>query len=82
MGAMILGTVGGFALPILPGGIGLREWIIDELTGGLLGPDLAIASALGLRFVWVVAELVAAAVIALVPTPPEPGQKTQESPQV
>ena len=82
MGAMMLGTVGGFALPILPGGIGLREWIIDELTGGLLGPDLAIASALGLRFVWVVAELVAAAVIALVPTPPEPGQKTQESPQV
>lgn len=82
MGAMMLGTVGGFALPILPGGIGLREWIIDELTGGLLGPDLAIASALGLRFVWVVAELVAAAVVGLVPTPMEIGQKTQESPQV
>lgn len=82
MGAMMLGTVGGFALPILPGGIGLREWIIDELTGGVLGPDLAIASALGLRFVWVVAELVAAAVVALVPTPPEIGQETQESLQV
>jgi len=82
MGAMMLGTVGGFALPILPGGIGLREWIIDELTGGLLGPDLAIASALGLRFVWVVAELVAAAVVSVVPPPPEIGQEIQELPQV
>ena len=67
MGGMMLGTVGGFALPVLPGGLGLREWVINEVTGGVLGPDLAIASALGLRFVWVVAELFAAALVAVLP---------------
>ena len=82
MGAMMLGTVGGFALPVLPGGIGLREWIIDELTAGVIGPDLAIASALGLRFVWVVAELVAAAVVALMQIPLKTGPKPEEPSKV
>lgn len=81
MGGMMLGTVGGFALPILPGGLGLREWMIDEVTGGVLGPDLAIASALGLRFVWVVAELVAAAIVAVLPGPPEIVTSPEESVQ-
>jgi hypothetical protein len=67
-GAMMLATVGGFALPILPGGLGLREWILDEVTGGLLGPDLAIASALVVRFVWIIEEIVAAAAISLIPS--------------
>ena len=81
MGGMMLGTVGGFALPVLPGGLGLREMVIDEVTGGVLGPDLAIASALGLRFVWVVAELVAAAVVAVLPGAAEIPNRKDELPE-
>jgi len=64
-GAVMVGTAGGFALPILPGGLGLREGIYHEVTKGVLGPDLAIASALALRFVWVVGEVIAVAAISL-----------------
>jgi len=64
-GAVLVGTAGGFALPILPGGLGLREGIYNEVTRGILGPDLAIASALALRFVWVVGEVIAVAAISL-----------------
>ncbi|MFM7592715.1 MAG: hypothetical protein ACKO85_13090 [Isosphaeraceae bacterium] len=67
-GGVMLATVGGFALPILPGGLGLREWILNEVTGGVLGADLAIASAIVLRFVWIIAELVAAAAVGLIPS--------------
>ncbi len=67
-GAVMLATVGGFALPILPGGLGLREWILNEVTGNVLGADLAIASAIVLRFVWIIAELVAAAAVGLIPS--------------
>ncbi|MBI1323046.1 hypothetical protein GC170_07645 [bacterium] len=65
-GAVMVGTAGGFALPILPGGLGLREGIYHEVTKGVLGPDLAIASALALRFVWVVGEVIAVAAISLI----------------
>lgn len=64
-GAVMVGTAGGFALPILPGGLGLREGIYNEVTRGVLGPDLAIASALALRFVWVLGEVIAVAAISL-----------------
>lgn len=64
-GAVMVGTAGGFALPILPGGLGLREGIYHEVTKGALGPDLAIASALALRFVWVVGEVIAVAAISV-----------------
>lgn len=67
-GGVMLATVGGFALPILPGGLGLREWILNEVTGSVLGADLAIASAFVLRFVWIIAELVAAAAVGLIPS--------------
>lgn len=67
-GGVMLATAGGFALPILPGGLGLREWILDQVTGELLGADLAIASALTLRFIWILAELVAAAMVSLIPS--------------
>jgi hypothetical protein len=68
-GAVMVGTAGGFALPLLPGGLGLREGIYAEVTKGVLGPDLAIASALALRFVWVVGEVIAVAAISLIPEP-------------
>lgn len=78
-GGVMLATAGGFALPVLPGGLGLREWILDEVTGELLGPDLAIAAALTLRFVWILAELVAAALVSLIPSEIAAAVPTPES---
>jgi uncharacterized membrane protein YbhN (UPF0104 family) len=75
------GTVGGFALPILPGGLGLREGIYHEMTKGVLGPDLAIASALALRFVWVVGELAAALAISVIPERKSAGALSSELPE-
>lgn len=77
-GAVMVGTAGGFALPILPGGLGLREGIYNEVTRGVLGPDLAIASALALRFVWVLGELIAVAAIAALADPdPSPSLSSE-----
>jgi hypothetical protein len=80
-GAVMAGTVGGFALPILPGGLGLREGIYHEMTKGVLGPDLAIASALALRFVWVVGELAAALAISVIPERKSAGALSSELPE-
>lgn len=68
LGATMLATAGGFAIPILPGGFGLREWILNEVTGSVLGMDLSIAAALLLRFVWIIGEIVAAGLVSLIPS--------------
>lgn len=53
-----LATVGGF-VSMLPGGLGLREWVLIETLAPMLGSDgavAAMAAAVWLRVVWIAAE--------------------------
>ena len=63
MASVALATVAGFAVPISPGGLGVREWVLWTALASALDRDLAVVAALGLRLVWVVGEAVAAAVL-------------------
>ena len=60
-----LATVGGFVIPT-PGGLGSREWILIETLQPLIGGDHAVVTAVVLRLVWIVAEVVAAGVFWVV----------------
>ena len=65
--SVALATVGGFVVPVLPGGLGVREWLLMTALGPALGhSDTAVIAALLLRLTWVVAEGVAALVLAFV----------------
>jgi hypothetical protein len=59
--SVALATVAGFAVPVAPGGLGVREWVLWTGLGSALDGDLAVVSALVLRLCWVAAELLAAA---------------------
>jgi uncharacterized membrane protein YbhN (UPF0104 family) len=61
--SVALATVAGFAVPVAPGGLGVREWVLWTGLGSALDHDRAVVSALALRLVWVVGELIAAAVL-------------------
>jgi uncharacterized membrane protein YbhN (UPF0104 family) len=64
-----LAMVAGF-LSLLPGGVGVREYIIMTLMQGPFGPVVAIVSAVLLRVAWLAAEVVLAGVLYLaVPSP-------------
>jgi glycosyltransferase 2 family protein len=67
--SVALATVAGFAIPIAPGGLGVREWVLWTALGALIDRDRAVVAALVLRLVWVAAEVVAAA--ALLPIRPK-----------
>ncbi|HYV36560.1 MAG TPA: lysylphosphatidylglycerol synthase domain-containing protein [Gemmataceae bacterium] len=68
---MALACVGGFVVIVVPGGIGVREWVLDRF----LAPELAAASALAvvivllLRVVWTAAEVVVAGLVWFLPGP-------------
>ena len=62
-----LATVAGFVAG-LPGGLGVREWVLMKTLMPALGQDYAVVSALALRLTWVLGEVVAAA--ALLPFRP------------
>ena len=57
-----LATVVGFVSG-LPGGAGVREWVLLSTMAPAIGKDRAVVSALALRLAWVVAEVVAAALL-------------------
>jgi hypothetical protein len=70
---LALAYVGGFVAVVVPGGLGVREWVLDRF----LAPELALEAAsaaqpvtvvivLVLRLVWTAAELVLAAVIGVI----------------
>jgi uncharacterized membrane protein YbhN (UPF0104 family) len=59
-----LAMVAGF-LSLLPGGIGVREYVVMQLVSPAFGAVAAIVSAVLLRLVWLAAELVAAGVLSL-----------------
>lgn len=55
-----LATVTGFAVAVLPGGLGIREWVLLTTITPTHGRDVAVVSALLLRLSWLLAELLAA----------------------
>jgi len=67
--SVALATVAGFVVPIAPGGLGVREWVLWTALGSALDRDLAVVAALTLRLAWVIGEvLAAAALLAIRPT--------------
>ena len=61
--SVALATVVGFAIPIAPGGLGVREYVLWEALGTTLSNDRAVVAALVLRLVWVATEIAAAAAL-------------------
>ena len=57
-----LAVVAGF-LSLLPGGLGVRELVLDELMAEPFGAVVAIVSAVLLRLVWLLAELLVSAIL-------------------
>jgi uncharacterized membrane protein YbhN (UPF0104 family) len=70
VGAVALATVAGFVVAVLPGGLGVREGVLMTVLAPALGnDDTAVIAALALRLTWVLGELLAAALCALVRPP-------------
>lgn len=63
-GSVALATVAGFVVAVLPGGLGVREWVLMTAMAPALGEKTAVVSALALRLTWVLAEAVGAGVLA------------------
>lgn len=71
--SVALATVAGFAVAVMPGGLGVREGVLMATLGPALGAETAVIAALALRLAWVIGEVVAAAVLSLVrPRLPQP----------
>jgi hypothetical protein len=79
IGSVALATVAGFVIPVAPGGLGVREWVLWTSLGVALDHDRAVLSSLVLRMAWIVGELAAAA--ALLPLRPSsrPSPATADS---
>lgn len=75
--SVALATVAGFAVAVLPGGLGVREWVLMTTLAPAVGRETADLSAIALRLAWVVAELAAAAVLAAA-RPPLPATGSPE----
>jgi len=64
IGSVALATVAGFVVPISPGGLGVREWVLWTSLGATLDHGWAVVASLTLRLVWIGAELVGSAMLA------------------
>ena len=64
--SVALATVAGFVVPIAPGGLGVREWVLWTALASAIDKDRAVVAALVLRLAWVVGELIAASVLVFV----------------
>ena len=62
--AVALAMVAGF-LSLIPGGLGVRDWILMELLAPQFGVDVALVSAILLRLAWLLSELVISAILYL-----------------
>jgi glycosyltransferase 2 family protein len=67
-----LAMVAGF-LSLLPGGIGIREYVVMTLLAGPFGAGAAAISAVLLRLVWLLGELILASILYLWKLPAEEG---------
>jgi uncharacterized membrane protein YbhN (UPF0104 family) len=61
--SVALATVAGFVIPISPGGLGIREWVLWTALASVIERDHAVVAALLLRLAWVIGEVLAAAVL-------------------
>lgn len=67
---MALAYVVGFVAVFVPGGVGVREWVLDRFLGPELGvPGATVAIVIALRLTWTAAEVVLAAVVWWLPGP-------------
>ncbi len=62
--SVCLAVVAGF-LSLIPGGLGVRELVLDELMAEPFGPTVAIVSAVLLRLVWLMTELAISGILYL-----------------
>ncbi len=69
--ATAFATVAGFAVPVSPGGLGVRELLIARAATPAIGADRAILAAVLLRLSWIACE-VAIGVVALLIRPRKP----------
>jgi uncharacterized membrane protein YbhN (UPF0104 family) len=69
IGGVALATVAGFVVAVMPGGLGVREWVLMPALTPTLGPDMAVVAALALRLTWVLGELIAAGALSLLRPP-------------
>lgn len=70
--SVALATVAGFAVAVLPGGLGVREGVMMAALEPTVGAETAVLAALTLRLIWVLGEVLAAALLALArPAVPE-----------
>lgn len=65
IGSVALATVSGFAVAVLPGGLGVREGILMATLQPAIGAETAVVAALTLRLTWLIGELLIAAVLSL-----------------
>lgn len=68
--SVALATVLGFVVAVLPGGLGVREWVLMVTLEPLLGLSLAVTSTLALRLIQVFAELVVSGIVLGAIRPP------------
>jgi hypothetical protein len=61
--SVALATVAGFVVPIAPGGLGVREWVLWTALASAIDRDLAVVAALVLRMAWVVGEVLGALIL-------------------
>jgi uncharacterized membrane protein YbhN (UPF0104 family) len=73
-----LAMVAGF-LSLLPGGIGIREYVVMTLLAGPFGAGAAAVSAILLRLVWLLSELTLAGILYACRLPAEEPQTISES---
>lgn len=74
-----LAMVVGFVTPI-PGGMGVREYVIMEMMAPVFGPVVAVVSAVLLRVAWLLAEVALAIILYAIPVPePATDDTTSES---
>ena len=69
IGSVALATVAGFAVPVAPGGLGVRELVLWTSLEAVVDKDLAVLASLGLRMAWVAGEVLAGAALIVVRPP-------------
>jgi len=66
VGAYSLACAAGVAVPLIPGGLGVREAVLTGLLSSTLSPETALIAAGSIRAVSIVADLLPAAFVAVI----------------
>jgi uncharacterized membrane protein YbhN (UPF0104 family) len=72
LASVTMAVVAGFASCLPGAGLGVREWVLDQLLAVEFGPAVAILSAVMLRAIWLLTEIIGSAILYLV----KPASKT------